>query len=408
MKKRLSRSLALLLAVLALAGLLTACEDRRASPPPDATSPPSSDPEPQPQPDPQPEPEPEPEPEPNPEDEITGQNTVVADGIWHIDTSYFVENSQTIDHIFVCNNDRVLFFASSLNPDGTVAEGVTAYAFSLDTGRFLPNTLDLGVVGLYPDQTYDDGTVSVITLDSESYEYKDILFINPENMAVQSVAAPHGEDIIALSISPNKQYIAISGVDTLRVTDMSYSQPLLQVEAQADENGDQLIPSPTDWSEDSSRLSFKMGAWESLHTPAIADIATGDVRYFPDLTGNELRFAGDSLFYCDWYPYLPCGFTDLDGQNRLDTPLDIISDPSGITPFTISGSGAYLGIASTGDGGGQALICDAHTGQPIMTYTVSSASFDEIYFTPDERTAVFATATNREESKQIYVMDFNR
>ena len=63
MKKRLSRSLALLLAVLALAGLLTACEDRRASPPPDATSPPSSDPEPQPQPDPQPEPEPEPEPE---------------------------------------------------------------------------------------------------------------------------------------------------------------------------------------------------------------------------------------------------------------------------------------------------------------------------------------------------------
>ena len=404
MRNRLSRSLALLLAVFVLAGLPAACGDRHASPPPDVTPAPSPEPEPQPQ----PEPEPQPEPQPEPEDEIPGQNTVVADGIWRIDTSYFAENSLTVDRVFVCDNDRVLFFVSALNADGTVAEGVSAYFFSLDTGHFLPGCLELGVVGLYPDGTYDDGTVSVVTLDSESYEYRDIVFIDPQGMTAQSVPAPQGEDIISLSISPNKQYVAMSGVDSLRVTDMSYSQTFLQIDTQTDENGDMLIPSPTDWSDDSSRLSYKMGAWESIHTPAIADIASGEVQAFPELSGNELRFAGDSLFYCGWYPYLPCGFSDAGGQNRADTPLDVIADPSGISQFSLSPGGAYLGIAHIGGDGSQALVCDARTGQPIMTYSSDGASFDEVYFTPDERTALFATASNLDEPKQVYVLDFNR
>ena len=404
MKKRLSRSLALLLAVFLLAAFPSACGDRHAGPTPDVVPTPSPEPDPQPDPSPQP----EPDPEPGPEEPVTGENIVVADGVWRIDTSYFTENHQTVDRVFVCDNDRVIFFVSTLNPDGTVAEGVSAYFFSLDTGRFLPDTLELGVVGLYPDRTYDDGTVSVVTLDSESYEYKDILFIDPQSATAQSVAAPRGDDIIALSISPDKQYIAMTGVDTLLVTDMTYSQIFLQIDAQADENGDQLIPSPTDWSKDSSQLSFKLGAWESLHTPAVANIAAGEVQYYPELSGNELRFAGDRLFYCGWYPYLPCGFADAEGENRADIPLDVISDPSAISQLTVSGSGAYLGIACIGEDGGQAFVCDAGTGQPVMTYASGGVSFDEIYFTPDERTAVFATASSLEESKQIFVLDFNR
>ena len=107
-----------------------------------------------PDPDPEPVPDPQPEPEPEPQDEITGENTTIAEGIWKIDTSYFVKNDMTVDSAYVAGNDRVLLFVSALNPDGTVSESTSVYFFSLTTGDFVQEWLDIGVVGVYPCLLY--------------------------------------------------------------------------------------------------------------------------------------------------------------------------------------------------------------------------------------------------------------
>lgn len=411
MTKRLSRALALLLAVLLILALAS-CSRQEQPDGPDVPEPAPDDPlpdEPSPQPEPQPDPvpDPQPEPEPEPQDKITGENTTIAEGIWKIDTSYFVKNSMTVDSAYVAGNDRVLLFVSALNSDGTVSESTSVYFFSLETGDFMQQWLDIGVVGLYPDRVYDDGTVSVVTLDSESYEYREILFIDPESMTIESIPAPDSADIVSLSISPDKRYAALSTLEDLHVTSLDFSTTYLSIPYETAEDGQQLVPSPTDWSADSGLLSYKMAAWESIVAPAVARIETGEIQTLDALAGNEVRFVGDGLFYSRWFPYLPCGFCAADGSGAVDTPLSaVVPDPTQICQFSLSPDGQHLAIALQNADSGEAMVLDAHTGEVLSSLSVPGQSFNEATFTPDGRSAVFSTASTLEQPKQIYVLDF--
>ncbi len=405
MIKRALPKLALLLAALFL--LLPGCSDRQPAPDgPDMPGPAPVDPAPaRPQPD---DPQPAAPAPSRPDPEITAQNTVVAEGVWKIDTSYFSDHNMTVDSIFVAGSDRVLFFVSPLNADGTVSENSSVYFFSLETGDFLQQWIDVGVIGVYPDRVYDDGTVSVVTLDSESYEYRDILFIDPQAVTASSVPAPSDAGIVSLSLSPDKRYAALSTMQGLRVTGPDYSAVYLEIPNGTTEDGDELLPSPTDWSRDSRLLSFKMAAWESIHAPFIADVAEGEVRPLELLGSNEVRFVDRQLFYSGWYPYLPCGFCTADGQDAVETPLSAIGDPSALCQFTLSPNGAHLAVALQNADGCDALIFDARTGETRFSFPLSGLVFNEACFTADERTAVFATAPTLEHPKQVYVLDFGR
>ena len=410
MTKRFSRVLALLLAALMLLALASCSREQDEPVGPDNPEPTPDEPVPDetlPDPDPEPVPDPQPEPEPEPQDEITGENTTIAEGIWKIDTSYFVKNDMTVDSAYVAGDDRVLLFVSALNPDGTVSESTSVYFFSLTTGDFVQEWLDIGVVGVYPDRVYDDGTVSVVTLDSESYEYREILFIDPQSMTVESIPAPDSTDIVSLSISPDKRYVALTTLQDLRVTSLDFSTTYLSIPYETTDDGQQLVPSPTDWSADSRFLSYKMAAWESIVYPAIANIETGEIQTLDTLSGNEVRFVGNELFYSSWFPYLPCGFCSLDGSNAVETPLSsIVPDPTQLCQFSLSPDGAHLAIALQSADGGQAMVLDARTGEVLSSLSVPGQSFNEATFTPDGRTAVFSTASTLDQPKQVYVLDF--
>ncbi len=406
MTKRISRRAVLLFIALFL--LMPGCSDRQdAQDEPDLPDPETNEP---PLVEPQPSPGPEPaqpvEPTPAPKDKIGGENPVIAEGIWQINTSYFTQNNMTVDSIFVAGDDRVLFFVSSLNADGTVMESSSVYFFSLSTGRFLQQWIDIGIIGVYPDRVYDDGTVSVVTLDSESYEYREILFIDPQAMTASAIPAPADGDIVSLMLSPDKRYAALSTPQGLRVTGLDFSTTYLQIPSETTSAGEELLPSPTDWSADSRLLSFKMAAWESIRTPAVADIATGEIRALDALEGNEARFVGQQLFYSGWYPYLPCGFCTLDGLSPSETPLTPVGDPNDICHFSLSAGGTRLAVALQNPDGCDALVFDSHTGALLSSLPVRGQTFDEAWFTSDERTAVFGTASTLEQPKQIYVLDF--
>ncbi len=109
MTKRISRRAVLLFIALFL--LMPGCSDRQdAQDEPDLPDPETNEP---PLVEPQPSPGPEPaqpvEPTPAPKDKIGGENPVIAEGIWQINTSYFTQNNMTVDSIFVAGDDRVLF-----------------------------------------------------------------------------------------------------------------------------------------------------------------------------------------------------------------------------------------------------------------------------------------------------------
>ena len=94
---------------------------------------------------------------------------------------------------------------------------------------------------MYPDRVYDDGTVSVVTLDSESYEYREILFIDPQSMTVESIPAPDSTDIVSLSISPDKRYVALTTLQDLRVTSLDFSTTYLSIPYETTDDGQQLL-----------------------------------------------------------------------------------------------------------------------------------------------------------------------
>ncbi len=404
MTLRLSRTFALLVSLLLV--FLCACSPQQPAPDPkpEPSEPSSEDPLPQPQP--QPTPEDDPLPQPAPDDEITGENTSVAEGIWKIDTSYFTENRLVLDSFFVAGNDRVLLFVSPLNDDGTVSESSAVYFFSLSTGHFLSEHLDLGVISMYPDRVYDDGTVSVVTMDSESYQFRDIVFIDPQAISMSSVPVPSDSDIISLSVSPDKQHVAVTTLQGLNITSLDFSSVSLQIPNEQTSDGDELCPSPSDWSADSRQLSFKTAMWESILFPSIADVQSGAVTELDMLSGSEVYFAGGDLFYSSWFPYLPCGFCAQDGSGAVQTPLSCVPEPTQLCVFSPSPARTHLALAIQTESGCSAMVADARSGEVLSSLSLPDASFHEAFFTSDERTAVFSTASTLESPKELYVMDF--
>lgn len=350
--------------------------------------------------------------------QVSAGSVAIDEHTWKIDTSYFVHNQLTIDRVLACDDEKLLFFASRLNLDGTVSEQSVACVYSLSTDRFCTQTLELGTVAIYPDSVHDDGTVSVVTMDSESYEFNRILFLDPAQMTAQEVSLPTQNDLVSLSVSPNKQYCAQTTYTGVRVTDLGFETEYLSVGARAEQDTE-LTPTVTAWSKDSAYLTLRLSDAEEVYYPALAHISSGKVDYLTALVQQEARVVGDRLFCNQWYPYLPCGFARLDGSGFTAIALeDEAASAAEVSQIAVSGGGSFLGAAYLKQENESPVACcgliaDVATGKTVHLlsfedFSSGAYSFESISFTPDQRTAIFSTTSTLTRQKEVFVVDFGR
>lgn len=348
----------------------------------------------------------------------SGGSTAVDDRTWRIGSSFFVHNQLALDQVFIYDDETLLFFASRQNFDGTISEQSVVCVYSLSTDRFASQMLELGTVAIYPEAIHDDGTVSVVTMDSESYEFNAILFFNPAQMSVERLPLPERDDLVSLSISPDKRYYALTTYTGVVVTDASMSTEYLSIGLH--EDGDaQLFPSVTAWSKNSAYLTLRFSDTEDVHFPALADVAQGTVHFLTDLAHQEARFVGDRLFCYQWYPYLPCGFAQDDGTGFSPIPFDAPALASAeISQLAVSQDGSFVAVTYLTQENEMpvscdALIADATNGKTVRLLSFSDFetgpySFETIAFTPDQRTAIMTTSSTVTRPKEVYVLDFGR
>lgn len=348
----------------------------------------------------------------------SGGSTAVDDRTWKIGSSFFTQNQLALDQVFVYDDETLLFFASHQNLDGTISEQSVVCTYSLSTDRFSTQMLELGTVAIYPEAVHDDGTVSIVTMDSESYEFNGVLFFNPAQMTVERLPLPQRDDLVSLSVSPNRGYYALTTYTGVVITDASLATEYLSIGLHED-GGAQLIPSVTAWSKNSAYLSLRLSDTEDVYYPALADVAQGTVRFLTDLARQEAHIVGDRLFCHQWYPYLPCGFARIDGTGFLPIPF---AEPalasSEISQLAVSRDGSFIAMAyltqiNEVPASCDALIADAASGKTVRLLSFSDFdtgpySFETMAFTPDQRTAILTTTSTMVRPKEVYVLDFGR
>lgn len=342
--------------------------------------------------------------------------------VTQIDTDSLTKNGLSLQRIFVCDNDTILCFVSPVNSNGTISESVILYSYSMASESFRPVSLMLGTVGFYPDRVYEDGTVSVVTLNSETYDYETILFIDPVTLTTQNIPAPAAQDYYSLLLSPNKQYAALTSYDQLLICDLTGSQTYFRLERwQATQaNGETLehIPSAARWSDDNSILTVDILGVEACRYPAF--IRTADWSFTPLETLTEMSIfptAGGSFFYQHWPGALPTGFYDpTTGQSTvLHLSCATIEDID-FCGITRSMNSTYLCASYLYQQSDNmfcaALIADAATGADINTFILETGddfcSFEQTYFTPDEKRVVLMSSATYNSPRQIYLFDFTK
>lgn len=348
----------------------------------------------------------------------SGGSIAVDDRTWKIGSTFFAQNQLALDQIFVYDDETLLFFASRQNLDGTISEQSVVCVYSLSTDRFSTQMFELGTVAIYPETVHDDGTVSIVTMDSESYEFNGILFFNPGQMSAEQLPLPRRGDLVSLSVSPDRRYYALTTYTGVVVTDASLSTEYLSVGLHED-GGAQLIPAVTAWSKNSAYLSLRFSDTEDVYYPALADVMQGTVRFLTDLARQEAHLVGDRLFCHQWYPYLPCGFAQVDGTGFLPIPFEEPALASAeISQLAVSREGSFVAVTYLTQENEvpvscDALIADAASGKTVRLLSFSDFdaglySFETIAFTPDQRTAIMTTSSTMTRPKEVYVLDFGR
>ena len=376
----MNKSIALVLAFLLMMGL-TACKPEDAPIQPDPT-PPS---------------EPEIEViEPNatlpPSAPVTESPEDPADYI--IDDALLREHSQAIEQIWPASDDRLLIFTSTLS-GGYVSEQINLYIYDLNTCAFTGDHVSLGLVGQYPHSIFDDGTVMVLTRNTETYEYENMVFIDPYALTFEKYSLSGIEDLRTVHVSPDKSHVALSTQQGIRITDLTMENILALYPGYVPEGGDPdldyILPTVTDWLPDNSGMAGKLLGWEWVYHPFLLSV-DGTMTPLEAYEGKTAQPYGDGLLICDSLTQAPEGRCGLDGSGYqpLDADISALQNGTGyLSTLCTSADGRLLVMAVATPDGAESCRADLfRDGTLLRTVTLPRdgaipCTFDSASFTPD-------------------------
>ncbi len=372
--------------------------------------------------------EPEPEPEPPEKDVIE-----VSPGLYMLDCGYLERQGMTVDHVFPASRETLMVFTSHLSENGTVSEYKHLYTFSMSQMAFTGKSMPVGLVAQYPSVLLDDGSAAVITLDSESYEYKELLYIDPSNLSYVSVAIPAIPNLRSIEVAPDKTKVALNTLDGLLVTEADFTTQICAfpnyaapegAEGESDEEENTVfVPYATQWSDDSRLLAGKIISWEWLYHPFVIDTDSGETKELHDLPASDIIVLDKSHLFCfDFFTMIPQGIYDIGQQLLSELPFDTSSylaeDENGeaeeyIYCLAVSSDNLVLCSSSPNGGGekaGKAALFNLTAGEEAQFFIGgegdAAISFEAAAFVPQSSKVVLMTHSTVHQSKQIYIATY--
>lgn len=338
----------------------------------------------------------------------------VSQADWIIDTTLLTERSQTIELVFPADDDLLLVFTSTLS-GGSVSEQISLYTYSLTDRAFTGDWVSLGIVGQYPSEIYADGTVMVLTRNTETYAYEDMIFIDPHALTMEKYSLAAIEDLRAVHISPDKTKAALSTQQGLRITDLSLETIHALYPGYIPEGGDPdldyVLPMATGWL-GSEAVVGKLLGWEWVFHPFLLtpDGTVTPLESYEWLTA--LPYGSDLLLF-DSFTLEPLSLVSADGTLLRQLEIEHLPKDDSlayISALSHSGSHDLLGLAIATPDGEEACRADIyHEGKLLTTLTLPQngafpVTFDSIDFTPDGHKAVLMTGATVDYPRSVHIV----
>ncbi|MEA4920686.1 MAG: hypothetical protein VB078_07190 [Clostridiaceae bacterium] len=347
-------------------------------------------------------------------------STAINDTTWMIDLSYLTDLSMTVDSVFPVTNDILFVFASKLT-DGQVSEKAYLYTYSLMQDAFTGNSMPIGIIGQYPSVVFKDGTVMVLTLNTETYEFETMLFINPSTLSYEENLISGISEIRSIYVSPDKKMAAVSTYDGLTITDISFEKVYAEYKGFTPEGGDASIdyhlPCAVGWLPDGSGIVGRMLGGEWVYNPFIfyVDGSMTDLLEYEYLSGIPCQ--SSSLLLYDYFTSAPKGILDI--SSLLYTPLSIDGlpteeDTSYISAISFSPNGDMVAIAVSSPQDDDICTTGFYQGSVLSSsFSISKSgnypvSFESVSFTPSGKMAILMTSATVDAQKAIYYMSLYR
>lgn len=330
--------------------------------------------------------------------------------------------------LFMCPaGDRVLFFTGDKNASEYPPSDTRIYAYDLNKNDLSEGHADVGCINGRQTILHDDGSVSFIETDDDTFRKDRITFLDPKNLEVtETFKIPEEYEIWDITISADKKRVAFNDEDGMYVTDPTFSDVKKIKSRQNGQNDDDIeMPAPITFYKDGNRLLYTVYGWEFTYGAGEFNIETGEDQFFEVLADKELILTEDGLLFAmNAYDIFPAGFFDpekpYEGTHITLPSLDITGDDtqSAMTAM-LSDNGKYLGVLTQDlktEGRGKSIavkILDAHTGKLLDEFAQklpeeSTTYFEEILFSPDSRRAVFSIIYASDGRKEIFSWEFNK
>jgi len=346
--------------------------------------------------------------------EIGADRVPVSDTAARLDLRYFEEKNLTLDSVYACKDGNVLFFFSPVSPDGTLKENIQVYSYRTKSGTFSFEHFDAGPIGFYPSAVYEDGTVSVVTLNSETYDYKSIVFIHPDTLEREAVPVSWDGSVMNVSISPDKKLVAVTTYDGLSVCKLTGEQlyALPRRAGSSPDGENDMLPYGGAWAPDGSALAVRYIGWEHVYYPALLHTGGWSLTEYPQLADAILSYLPNGkTVYSTWYSFLPCGLLSSSGEPAPFTFQDPRLSSEEPADFAFSSDGE-LAAATLPNRDGTCAVVAAWTGSgetaAELTLTLGEGDtrfFEQAAFAPDTHLLLLVTSTTDRDDRQVYIVD---
>ena len=360
--------------------------------------------------------EPEKEEETPPEEPIdnTASVTHINEYTELVDTSFLQENNMVIEAIFPVSDDTLFVFTTRLT-DGRPSELVQLWPYSLERAEFTGDMLPVGIVGQYPDKVFTDGTVMAATLNTETYEYQSLLFIDINTLECEEVSLVHIKHLRGVNISPDKAHAALSTQEGAIITEMDLATVVARYDGYIPEGGDPdldyHLPYFTGWLPDGSGAVGKVLGWEWVYHPFILSL-DGSLTVLEEYEFLTALPYGERLVYFDHFSGVPKGTSLPDGSDFAEdtTGISIREDgTSYISYLMLPSKGNIIAAAETimTEESSDCTVSFYRDGESFRSLelhgsTNNWASIDYIALTPDGESALLLTCATIEAPRQIY------
>ncbi|MBQ5814142.1 MAG: hypothetical protein IIW34_08340 [Clostridia bacterium] len=331
-----------------------------------------------------------------------------------VDTSFLKENNMVIEAIFPVSDDMLFVFTTQLT-EGRPSEQVQLWPYSLERAEFTGDMLPVGIVGQYPDKVFTDGTVMAATLNTETYEYQSLLFIDINTLECEEISLAHIKHLRGVNISPDKAHAALSTQEGAIITEMDLATVVARYDGYIPEGGDPdldyHLPYFTGWLPDGSGAIGKVLGWEWVYHPFTLSL-DGSLCILDEYEFLTALPYGERLVYFDHFSGVPKGTSLPDGSNFTEDTTGIsISDDgtSYISYLMLPSKGNVIAAAETimTEESSDCTVSFYRDGESFRSLELHGninnwASIDYIALTPDGESALLLTCATIEAPRHIY------